>query len=395
MLCSFHGFLLAGVVLLALSLPVVSAAGLVSESAIGPEAGLNHSDLYEAEIRAWYQPQYNVTQLITSGSCSAAMPCLWVPWFGSSSSCLATGESSGGNLKDGSSCDSGETINASNNCMVTDEFSQLGLNLANGQNQTRFQHFVNTVNVINSSNGRIPAWRVYRGGNTIESCRASINGNCDTASDATARIIIALYSASNNSFFTNETQKQQYWELATNLSAAMVTHEITYSCKNSSLGSGNICYWLKAGKQATLTGTDGAYTGYYADAMIAMTQACAQTRNVTYCAVAGNLSLNYLQAAKYTGASFRVPPGRSFKWDNFSTTSVPYANCTNTCGNSGIDGDETWDTADAVRAFFNGLAKYVDTVLVQRNVLAYNSAYMNLSVADEMDGKLNSVPIQY
>ncbi len=108
----------------------VSAVGLISESAIGPEAGLNNSDLYESAADAWFQPQYNVTQLITGGSCSAAVPCLWVPWYGSSSSCIATGEGASGNLKDGSSCNSGETINASNNCMVSDEFSQVGIVLS-------------------------------------------------------------------------------------------------------------------------------------------------------------------------------------------------------------------------------------------------------------------------
>lgn len=368
---------------------------LLSESAIGPEAGLNNSDLYESSTDAWFQPQYNVTQLITSGSCSASAPCLWVPWYGSSSSCIATGENESGNLKTGSSCDSGEPINATNNCMVSDEFSQVGLDLSMGRNQTRFWYFHNTVNVINSSRAKIPAWRVYRGGNTIYACRTNINGNCDTAGDATARIIIAHWNAANNSFFSNQTQKNNYAGLALNLTIAMVQSEITLSCKNSTIGSGPICYWLRAGNQSSLTSTDGGYTGYYADVEIALLQTCSQTGNLTYCAIAGNISLNEKQAAKWNGSAFSAPPGRSYKWDNFSTASVPYANCTNTCGNSAIDGDETWDASDAIREFFEGTANYYDRFVLQVNVLANSTAYMGQWVSQKMIQNLNSVPIQY
>lgn len=373
----------------------VAHAALLNESAIGPEAGLNNSDLYESATTAWYQSQYNVTQLITSGSCTSTAPCLWVPWYGSSSSCIATGENESGNLKTGSSCNSSEPINATNNCQVSDEFSQVGLDLSMGQNQTRFQHFHNTVNVINSSRAKIPAWRAYRSGNTIEACRTNINGNCDTASDATARIIIAHWNAANNSFFNNQTQKNNYAGLALNLTIAMAQSELTFSCRNSTIGSGPICWWLRAGNQSSLTLTDGSYTGYYPDAEIAFLQTCSQTGNLTYCAIAGNISLNEKQASKWNGTAFRAPPGRSFKWDNFSSASVPYANCTNTCGDSAVDGDETWDPADAIRAFFEGTANYYDRFVLQANVLANSTLYMSQWVSQKMVQNLNSLPIQY
>jgi hypothetical protein len=265
---------------------------------------------------------------------------LWVPWFGTSSSCVAS------DLKSGSSCNSGETIDFAHNCMVTDEFSQVGILVSMGNDQDRMDQFFNTVNAINSSFGRIPAWRVYRDGTSIEQCRSGINGNCDTASDATARIIIALYTASDSAYFTDSAQKTRYEQLATNLSRAMLQYETVQSCKPSNQGYGSICYWLAAGSQSKnggMGGTDFGYTGYYADAVIAMLQACSHTGDMTFCAVAGNFTLNYLQAANFDGSSFTAPPGRSFKWIN--TDTMPEAECTNTCN------PDRWDSADATRAF--------------------------------------------
>ena len=315
----------------------------------------------------------NVTQVIGDK--------LWVPWYGTSSSCTVN------DLKSGSSCNSGETIDMSHNCMVTDEFSQVGILVAMGQNQQRMDQFFNTVNAIPSTSGQIPAWRVYRSGTSIEPCRSGINGNCDTASDATARIIIALFAASNNSYFANQAQKTRYHELAKNLSAQMVAYETLYSCKPSSLGHGQICYWLAAGagaKSGGFASTDFAYTGYYPDAIIAMLQACAQTGNATYCAVAGNFTLNYLEASKWTGQSFRVPPGRSFKWVN--TSGIPAPSCTNTCN------PDQWDGADAPRALGMCQANYyaarVGITLpgLQSYCTQWGNLYMN---------NPNSAPYQY
>jgi len=305
---------------------------------------------------------------------------LWVPWFSTSTGCGLA------DLKSGSSCNSGESIDFTHNCMVTDEFSQVGIVVALGQNQTRMDQFLATVNAIKSDNGAIPAWRVYRSGDTIEPCRSGINGNCDTASDATARIIIALYTASNNTAFAAP-QRLLYRELAANLSADFVEHEVLQTCTQSSLGYGPICYWMSAGSGARSGGfdaTDFAYTGYYGDGIIAMLQACSQTGNLTYCAVAGNFTLNYLQAANYDGANFRVPPGRSFKWTN--TSGVPVAACTNTCG------PDQWDYADASRAVGICMANYyaslVNTTLpgLQGYCALWGNRYMNST---------SSAPIQY
>lgn len=264
---------------------------------------------------------------------------MWVPWFRTSSSCSAA------DLHSGNTCNSGQAIDFEHNCMVTDEFSQVGILVAMGKDQTRMDQFYNTVTSIASTNGKIPAWRVYRDGTKIEPCRQGINGNCDTASDATARIIIALYTASDNPHFADAARKAQYQQLATDLSNDFLTYEVDQTCRPSSLGRGDICYWLAAGsnaKRGGMASTDYAYTGYYADAIIAMLQACAQTGDQKFCRVAGNFTLNYLQAAKFDGNTFSVPPGRSFKWD--TSGGVPVAVCTHTCN------PDQWDSADAPRA---------------------------------------------
>jgi hypothetical protein len=273
---------------------------------------------------------------------------LWVPWYSRSDRCSAF------DLKSGSSCNAGMTIDLTHNCMVTDEFSQVGVLTAMGRDQVRMDWFFNTVLDIKSKYGSIPAWRVFRNGDAIEACRSGVNGNCDTASDATARIMIALFTASENPLFPNEGTKAKYDSLARQLAKDFLHYEVLYECRPSSLGYGDICYWLAAGsgaKSGGLASTDFGYTGYYADAIIAMLQACAQTGNQTYCQVAKDFTLNYLQAARYDGASFTVPPGRSFKWVN-SFGNVPLAQCTSGCS------PDKWDDADAPRAFGMCQANY-------------------------------------
>ena len=121
---------------------------------------------------------------------------LWVPWFKTSSGCQQS------DLQSGNNCNSGQGIDFTHNCMVTDEFSQVGVLASMGKDQNRMNQFYNTVIATKSTFGNIPAWRIYRNGDTIEPCKSGINGNCDTASDATARIIIALYTGANNPYFT-------------------------------------------------------------------------------------------------------------------------------------------------------------------------------------------------
>ena len=279
---------------------------------------------------------------------------LWVPWFSTSVSC---GEL---DLHRGNNCNNNGPINFTHNCMVTDEFSQVGMIVALGKNQQRMNEFYNTVAAINSTFGKLPSWKVYRNGDVLEPCKAGINSNCDTATDADARIIIALYTASNNSYFSDQIQKNLYRDLANDLARDFVRYDVLYECKPSSLGQGDICYWMAAGANSQTGGLGSnnfAYTGYYSDAIIAMLQTCSQTGNMTYCSVARNLTLNFLQASNFNGNNFTVPPGKSFKWVNLG--GVPVAECTSECS------PPAWDEADAPRALGICQANYYAELINQ------------------------------
>ncbi len=360
----------------AISTPILSPSTVVS----GCTGSLNGSDCYEELVRSKYASG-NVTQIVNGK--------LWVPWFSSSTACSMQ---PGGNLQNGSNCnfDGVGTTNATVNCMVTDEFSQVGVLVSLSQNQTKMNQFTSMVQSINSTFGQIPAWRIFKNVSTIDQCRSGINSNCDTASDATARIIIAEFNAANNSYFTDQVNKTLSYNLAINLTRDSLLYEYIPTCFNSTLGNGPICYWMGAGAQSVASGmgtTDYGYTGYYADGTIAYLEACASTGNLTYCAVAGNISQQFLLAAHYDGLHFRVPPGRSFKWTNITGGStLPNASCTNTCS------PDQWDTADAVRAFGMCQAmKYGQTIGI---TLPNMTSYCNLWDITYME-TLNSIPIQF
>lgn len=352
----------------------VLSASLVDPSSSG-FGGQTRDQNYDALLDALFSNPNVVTSIGDK---------MWVPWFDSSSSCQIS------NLHSGGSCNSGQTIDFTHNCMVTDEFSQVGVLVAMGRDQARMDQFYNTVIATKSTNGKIPAWRVYRDGDVVQACRSGINGNCDTASDATARIIIALFAGGDNALFADQGKKNAYKQMARDLSQDFVNYEVDKNCRPSSLGWGDICYWMAAGsnaKRGGLASTDYAYTGYYADGIIAMLQACAQTGDMLYCRVAGNFTLNYLQASYPQGTSmntFRVPPGRSFKWD--TSAGVPKAMCTNTCN------PDVWDGADAPRALgmcqANYYAKEIGVSLpgLDQYCKMWGEKYMN---------NANSAPVQY
>lgn len=263
---------------------------------------------------------------------------LWVPWFSRSNSCELN------DLQSGDSCNSGSEINFTNNCMVTDEFSQVGVLVSMDDDQPRMDQYFNTVKDIASTNGEIPAWRVYRNGDAIESCRAGINGNCDTASDATARIIVSLYTASENPRF-DDSARAEYEEHANTLSQDFLEYEVEHTCRPTDWGE--TCNWLASGSEAKRGGIGSynfAYSGYYADSIKAMLAACSQTGNDTYCRAADDFTRNYLQASKFDGSTFSVSPGRSFTWV-IDSQGQPQAECTGGCD------PVMWDGADAPRAF--------------------------------------------
>ncbi len=319
-------------ILVALMSAAVTAAPILHPNGTGVN-GKTWSGAYDEMMNALL----NEDRVITSVGDK-----LWVPWYDRSDQCTVD------HLQDDNACDA-STIDGTHNCMVTDEFSQVGLLIAMHDDQERMEQFFNTVKEIDSDNGDLPAWRLYRDGSVIKECKDGINGNCDTASDATARIIMALFTAGNNDAFS-EDNREAYKEYAANLAYDMVKYEVEETCRPTDYGE--TCHWLAAGSEAKrggLRSTDFGYTGYYADAIIAMIQAHANTGDEMFLAVADDFTRNYLQAAQFDG-DFSVPPGRSFRWTNLD--GKPQAECTNGCD------PVMWDGADAPRATGMCLAEY-------------------------------------
>jgi len=354
-----------------LSTPSNVVAPLLNPNEIGFN-GQTRSNNYDSLVDAYFSNSNVVTTI--NGNL------LWVPWFKTSTSSKIT------DLQSGANCNSGQSIDFTHNCMVTDEFSQIGILISMGKDQIRMEQFYNTVVAAKSTHGNIPSWKIYRDGNTIESCKAGINDNCDTASDGTARIIIALYTASKNPYFTNTVQKTKYATLAKKLSDDMLTFEVDTTCRQTSYGT--ICNWLSGGadaKTAGISSSDFAYTGYYPDAIIAMLEAYANTNNIKYYTAAKDFTLNYLQAANFNNQEFSVPPGKSFKW-NIDSNGLVQAQCTNTCE------PVMWDNYDATRALQMCQANYyANKMNVQLPLL---QKYCDLLTQEHMTNA-KSTPIQF
>lgn len=336
----------------------------------------NRSDNYDSLLNGLYA-NGNVTQTINGK--------LWVPWMDSSTSCGLS------NIKSGSSCNSGDSIDFTHNCMVSDEFSQVGILVSMGNNATRMDQYYQTLLVTNSSRGSLQSWKSYRNGTVITACLAGVNGNCDVASDADARNIIALLNAANNTAFT-DTNRTLYKNLAVTMGADFLQYEMVQSCLPSHLGYGNVCYWLAGGavvKSSGMTASYFTYTGYGPDAQQAMALLYSMTGNKTYAAVAGNLSIGYLQAAypnnyNWSSSGFRVPPGKAFHWTNTSTDPAPV--CDDTCS------PVQWDSMDASRALGYCEANYWMR-LVGLNNTAQETYCKNLG--NMHMNNTNSAPIQF
>ena len=323
----------------------------------------------------------NVVQELADGS-------LWVPWYSTSSSCEET------DLKAAGGCDIGD-VTMTRNCMVTDEFSQVGIVLAMDTDQERMDGFVTMLDRIPSAYGSLPSWRAYRDGETVYACAPGVNSNCDSASDADARIIIALLTASTNPSFT-EPRRDEYRERGLEMAHDFVTYNLVNECYAAQ--NTTICYWLAGGPDVAQAGMGAnafAYTGYFADATIAMLSACSVSGNETYCGLANNVSLSYLQAANFNNTEFTAPPGLNFRWD--VSGSEPQAVCTNTCD------PISWDGADAPRALGMCQALYYASRMNQTldRLEPYCQALFDRHMSDPTsapyqfapDGSATSVPV--
>lgn len=277
--------------------------------------------------------------------------CAWVPWYSVSHSCNV------GELKPLSDCGGSGSATLSDNCMVTDEFSQVFLATAQGTNATRVQELFNTLRLIASGNNgglfeTLPAWRARRTNNSVSV--ASSGANRDSASDADARILLALYIAAASSYFP-EADRTTYRNYANSMAADFLEHDFRRECRTGRNGA-LLCDWLAAGGNAAngqLHYDYFTYAGYYGDAAIALLAAYKALDQSQYLDAARDTLNGYLLAGDFT-TSFRVPP-KTFRWD---TSVTPPRSA---CSPGACTG--TWDDSDAPRATTVCKAKYYASLL--------------------------------
>ncbi|HEX2121844.1 MAG TPA: hypothetical protein VHL59_09400, partial [Thermoanaerobaculia bacterium] len=231
-----------------------NSTGFANES-----RALNHARL----LNAWW----NNGSLIQpfAGNTSA-----WVPWYDKSHMCNV------GDLH-GGICNPPGGLAADRNCMVTDEFSQVLLASAQGTIESRVQKLVNTLQAIDGNYGALPAWIVTRTGDTL------LFSDRNSASDADARIVLALYIAARSPHFSS-TARASFRTLADQMAADFLLHDFRDEPRTGRNGV-QIRYWLASGGAQADSGLDSqhfGHAGYYGDAVIALLAAYHATGNVSY-----------------------------------------------------------------------------------------------------------------
>lgn len=297
--------------------------------------------------------------------------CLFVPKYENSHSCVAF---------HWGKCDIPAAQQDGNHfCLVSDEFSQVGLALAMREQAVAipdaFHRWYNTVRAVRRASApRLPIWNVRV---AVSGTTATIDpASNDDASDATARIIYALYVASTNSQFTAQ-QQAAYRTLADELAAAFVSDFVDFQ-------DAGMLYWLATGLNTGARDTPywspqqctppncAAFTfaGYHGDVVIALLAAYRSTGLELYRSMALDTIRNYLVAAGFTTA-FRVPPTK-FIWKD--TATGPQSECTEFC-------DGQWDDSDAPRAISICKAKYYADLagvdLSSTGLVSYCTAWLN------------------
>lgn len=305
-----------------------------SSSGFGGQTRLtNHSTL----LNIWW----NDTRLIQEFDCAYGR-CAWVPWYSVSHSCNTT------DLQPMSKCGGSGTPSLTNNCMVTDEFSQVFLATAQGSNNDRVKKLFNTLRVIVGSHGSLPGWIARQTNQSITL------HSTDSASDADARILLALYIAASSSDFP-QADRDAYRNYANTMSADFYDHDFRRECRTGRNGV-QLCEWLASGGNAAsgaLTNDYFTYAGYFGDATIALLAASKSLNDPKYLDAARDTIHAYLLASDYNG-SFRVPP-KTFRWN--TSVTPPQAACSpGAC--TGM-----WDDSDAPRATTVCKAKYYASLL--------------------------------
>ena len=349
-------------------LPSVSAFVVTENQTLynSQTAVRNYNDLLSGGSNAYGGGTvlFNHTQTFSGGSCTGT--CLWVPWFDSSSACVLDGEAGGGgNLKDdgsGTPCNTNANLDSDTSLMVTDEFSEVVFVLAAG-NQSAEAYInasMNTVDMMGTlmtTYGDIPLWKVCRDGTSVTD-----NSGQDGASDATHRLVIAYYTAANNSAFS-ATVRARASALASKLMNQSIQYDTTggtttynatcRTCTGTPLYQ-NVSWWLFLGEDSAQfdgTPSEDMYIGYYQDAIAAcLMHAKAHPSNTTLRAVCGNWTTQALAMANYRGgtSAANLTAGYYRFWFNVTSGTVRPGESSPGYYYFGTN-NPSWDTADAPR----------------------------------------------
>jgi hypothetical protein len=329
--------------------PTIPPQSLVDPNSTGfanESRALNHARLLDA----WWN-NTKVVQPYANGTAA------WVPWYTTSSECTVARLNGGCNPPGG--------LAADRNCMVTDEFSQVLLASAQGTVESRVQKLVATLQAIDGNYGALPAWIVTRTGDTL------LFSDRNSASDADARIVLALFIAAGSTHFS-PAARDNFRTRALALASDFLQHDFRHECRTGRNGV-PICWWLASGGAQVASGLGSykfAHAGYFGDAVIALLAAYRASGNQNYLNAAKDTVNAYLLAANFNGSSFSVPP-LAFRWD--TSVSPPRSQCTGWCTGE-------WDYHDAPRAVSICKAKYYATKLnvsLPADLDAYCNAWMN------------------
>lgn len=330
------------------------SAGFAQDYILNPnsQSGYNsmtYLEVFENWVDDGVSSQFNTTKTITNATGSY----LVVPWFDSATSC---GES---NLKASPYIASASF--STNYLMVADEFSEVGIALAMSNNSAQFESWYNTLGAIKSSWGGLPWWIVNV--TPASNKYVDVSGD-DTASDADARIIKALYIAKQNPYFSTA-NKTKYGSKADNLSSDFIIHDVVRNVNYNSGINGNMTMFVFGGRDSANAGFGATqadmWIGYYPDVIEAMLMAYESTGNNTYYGASLNFTLQALIASNattpYTSSTWRGGHF-NFEWNvttnpvrtyNSSAVDQIYWNQTGTAwGDS--DGVRFWGMCDVLRA---------------------------------------------
>lgn len=329
---------------------------LLTNNSVGYN-GLTYEQDYNTLLLNAFDSKWNTTQLINSGTtyCNSTHPCRWAPWMSSSTECMGTSTSAGGNIKDGSYGIPSGAGSLTLNQLVTDEQGEPVMLVAAGNasfagiiDQYYNTHVAMTVRDPFGLNQQLESW-IWIRNNSVITCK-----DCGhSASDTTWRSVLSWLVASNNTAFT-AANRTKYQNVGIKMMSDSLNAEFVYHCYNTT-SYGVVCNWPFGGNGAAsggfgTVGSPAMYTGYYGDGLLALVMYSSATNNASMNNVSSDFIKSYLTAANYvggtTGADFRVAP---YRWYWKVTGTTVSADCVNYETGYCNGTNAAWEGADAPR----------------------------------------------